>query len=340
MDNKNNVTRKRYSTDSERLWEDGPVCPEYQQESIITYPSDYSNANGEPVFYKNEKEMNWVLPVVKSETPGFFRAYPGGLDIDQYTGEIDINSSDPGVRYTVEFSPCGRGCVAQAKVVIGGIGYRGGIFSLSRSSKEELQLKPFYYGNNKELCSDQVPSKEAPAGEYGIDPTCGENGHQGRHQKKPAPHLLGLVIDPQTGTIDLRKTITTGALGFRKKKWFFSHEKRPANGASKDFTIYYRLSTGPGGGVLHKTKFRLHFYNTAADIPEDLRARLQQQSNSINLKTLTLPLLLGMPLTYLQDSPWVAFAALLTALSSFLFLMSKAKDSNNPMIPHEGVITN
>ncbi|PSR56401.1 hypothetical protein AHMF7605_24325 [Adhaeribacter arboris] len=326
MDKVESASKTRYGRDSDRLWEESPSCPEYRIQYKIAYRSKYLNAYKEPVFYKKPEEPNRVLPKISSDGPGFFNAYPGGLNIDPRTGEIDVNDSDAGVRYTVEFSPCGRDCVARTHVVISGIGYEGGIFSLTESPPEALIISPFYFGSTspeEEVRSDKVPARPAPAGEFGIYP---------EPNQKPTADLLGLLLDPKTGTIDLRKTIESGALGFRQDP-NNPNDRFPENGVSKDFTIFYRLFSGPGKEVLNKSKIRIHFYDTEADIPEELKVRIRQQNNSIYQQGL--PLLLSLGLTSLPDTSWEVLIALLATFSSFFFLMARAKDSNHPLIPPE-----
>jgi hypothetical protein len=286
MNNLKAPKRARYSKDSDRLWEEGPVCPNSGNYKV-TYKSTHLNSYQEPVFYKNNKESNRVLPTVSTDVPGFFNAYPGGLNIDQYTGEIDINDSDAGMRYTVEFSPCGKDCVMQTIVVISGIGYRGGFFSLS---KKEIKISPFYLGS---IVAGKISSENLPPGEFGKYLGPG---------KEPTADLLGLEINHKTGTINLQKTIDSGALGFRKNK-NGSYDKYPANGTSKDFRIYYQVHSGPGEGVLNSIKIRIHFYDTEKDMPDDLKARLRQQDNSLKRRSFPLPLLLGIPLAAFPDWP-------------------------------------
>jgi hypothetical protein len=334
-ENKEATSKAYYSDESERLWEDGPLCPEfkdaeYNENDIIFYPSDYRNAYNEPVFYQSGQGEYLAKPVVNAQEPGFFRAYPGGLNIDPHTGVIDINHSDAGIRYTIEFWPLERACVARTKVVISGIVYMGYSRSISLTDprhEDLLILKPYYFGSTADTNSAKIPAPGAPAGKFGIYPT-----------KYPTADLVGLAINPDTGEINLRETILgQWALGVAKNPDGTGGEF-PANGVSKDFTIYYQLHTGPGTGVLNKTRLTIHFYNTDRDIPKDLRVRFRQQYYSIYRRSLPLPLLLGMPLTFSSDAPWEALAGLAAALSSFLFLQNGASGSNDPMHPREVII--
>lgn len=320
-----NITR-RYSRKSDKLWEEGPQCSNTKVKFNFAYKSRYQNAYGEPVFYIKKEEPNRIFPVTSGRMPGFYNAYPGGLNIDPQTGEIDINDSNAGARYTVEFTPCGANCVVRTQVVISGIGFEGGVFSLS--SPGDLNIRPFYFGSTspeEEFPSQEVPSRRTPSGEFGLNP---------EPNQKPTADLVGLALDRKSASIDLRETIKSGALGFRRNP-DGTCDEFPVNGASKDFTIYYRLAKGPGQDVLHKTKVRVHFFDTEADMPEDLKVRIRQQNNSIFRRSLPLAMLPAMSWAFVSDSPWDLLPGLFATISSFLFLMSKARESNDPLTPPE-----
>jgi hypothetical protein len=312
--------RNRYSLNSDRLWEPAPLCKGYK----IRYKSKWKNAEGDPVFYKKGNEPLLVAPLTRPQVHGCYSAYPGGLDIDKDTGEIDINNSNTGIRYVVEFTPCGQQCAARTTVIIGGVFWQGSLTSLS--SNEPLISVPYYFGHEP---NQEVPSRKAPASRYGYIP---EN-------VKPTANLKGLFINPDTGEIDLKATIKSGALGFRRE------EELPVNGSSKDFKVYYQLDIPQSREVLNYSTLRIHFFDHEEDIPEELLARIRQQNNSIFTqgkvgreiltKALPLPLLLGIPLVGVSDSPWEALAALLATLTSFLFLNAA---SDQPLRPPEHVI--
>jgi hypothetical protein len=315
----------RYSKHSKRLWEDSPRCRGIQSNEF-EYRGEFKNIKGEPVFYVGRQGLTRIFPtfkrgggIVKPKIDGFFNAHPGGLDIDQYTGEIDVNESDTGIRYVVEYTPCGKRCVTSSNVVISGIGYEGGIVSLSQSGPEEYIVKPHYFGSTADqFCG--VPSKQAPPGNY-----------ISREEKDQSP-TPGLVVDFRTGAVNLKETISKGALGFSRNGDY------PENGTCKKFSIYYSLDSGPSQGIVNKTSLRLHFYNSKADIPDELLVRISQQNNSIYRNSLSLPLLLGIGMTSissLQDIPWEGVAALLAALTSFLFATTT---SDNPCRPPEKII--
>jgi hypothetical protein len=305
-------SKDRYSMKSERLWEPGILNPNYR----IRYRSEWTNKNGDPVFYRNGDEPWLVSPVIYPKVHGSYRANPGGLNIDENTGQIDVNNSDTGISYEVEFMPCGKRGVARTQVVMAGVSFPGGILSLS--SDQPLIARPHYYGHNPEL---DVPSEIAPTGRYGYIP---EN-------VKPSANLRGLFIDERTGEIDLRKTIASGALGFRQ-----DGTQLPVSGTTKEFRVYYQLDTSPNREVLNYTAVRVHFFDTEDDIPDELLARLRQTHNSIFQKMLVLPLVLAMPYAWWTEAPWEALAALMAALSSLLFL--NAHESNHPLRPPEQVI--
>jgi hypothetical protein len=319
----------RYSKNSKRLWEDNPRCKGGMRGNEFEYRGEFKNIKGEPVFYAGGNRLTRVLPtfknrggVVKPKINGFFNAHPGGLDLDQYTGEINIKESDTGIRYAVEYTPCGKNCVTSTNVVISGIGYEGRVVSLTKSGPDGPDgfiLRPHYFGSRVEQFRE-VPSDRVPPGNFKLP------------DQKPNPNLPDLEIDPRTGAVDLRATVQKGALGFSRNGDF------PENGTCKKFKIHYKLDTGPGQGIENRTNLQIHFYNELTDVPEELLVRIRQQNNTIYRNSLSLPLLLGIvmtSITSLQDLPWEGAAALLAALTSFLILSA---GSDNPCRPPEVVI--
>ena len=307
--------RRRYSLKSDRLWEDGPLNAELK----FVYKSKLKNKINDPVFYKTGDDPLLVKPAIRPGIAGYFSAYPRGLDIDRNTGEIDINNSNTGIRYTIEFTPCGQEYVARTAIVICGIFYQGKISSIS--GEKMVASSPYYFGHGPNW---DVPSEKTPDGKFGYIPD----------GIRPTANLNGLVIDSATGIINLEKTITNGALGFREGS------KRPENGTSKEFKIYYQLNTAEQKGVINYTSLRIHYFNTKDDIPDELLVRIRQQKNSvfkINVyaKGFGWPVLFATHFSWSDESPLSVIGALLGALSSFLFLNA---ESDNPLRPPEEII--
>jgi hypothetical protein len=312
--------QKQPTRNTDPVFKESPLCLGYR----LDYKSEFRNARGEPVFYTSGDQPYLIRPVVRprlrlfhTKPRGCFAAYPLGLDIDQNTGEININASNSGMRYTIEFTPHGKSCVARTHVVISGIAYEGGVFSLSND--QEYICRPLFYGDRQN--SDGVPSRIIPAGKFGFIPD----------NEKPTGDLKGLIIDPQTGEINIAETVKSGGLGFRRGEDF------PENGTCKEFSVFYQLNLDDSRkSMQQKTSVRVHFFDTREDIPEDLLKRLNIQQHFIHKNALPLPLLLATSLSIFPESPWSAVAFLLAALSSLLFLNLTDTTSSRPS---ETVIT-
>lgn len=313
--------QSRHLPDTDPVFKESPVCLGYK----IEYKSEFRNVRGESVFYTSGAEPSLIRPVTKprlrilhTKTRGCFTAHPLGLNINEITGEININASNSGMRYTIEFTPHGKTCVARTHIVISGISYEGGIFSLS--NQQGYICQPLFYGDKQN--SEEVPSRKIPSGRFGFIPD----------NQKPTGDLQGLSIDPQTGEINVGETVKSGGLGFRRG------EDLPQNGTCKEFSVFYQLNLDDSRkSMLQKTSVHVHFFDTVDQIPEDLLKRLQFQQFFIHRNTFALPLLLGMSLTSMADSPWTALGALVLTLSTMLWANVSGKTTSTR--PPEIIIT-
>jgi hypothetical protein len=224
----------------------------------------YSFRYPQSKFSINDKPDNKVAPVVEpAELKGFFTAQPGGLAINYETGVIDINQSHSGIRYRVTFTPCTNDKPSHFDLVISGVDYVDNVYYLD-DKPENLILRPFLDG-------DVGKDRDLPSTLYDLP-----------DGKQLTARYFKLAIHPENGEIDLRKTIKNCALGIGK----FGLKLRPANGACKEFSINYRVE---GETALNNTAIRLHYYNSAADVPDFLLNRINRNRSYLGLEPVELP---------------------------------------------------
>ena len=74
---------------------------------------------------------------------------------------------------------------------------------------------------------------------------------------------LGLAIDPQTATINLKETLAKGLLG-----------SSLVNGASVTVRLYYKINDASQGALNH-IDLRLTYYKKISDVPASLLKKVQ-----------------------------------------------------------------
>ncbi|MES2730725.1 MAG: hypothetical protein V4714_03220 [Bacteroidota bacterium] len=289
---------------------------------IFGNPSPYKPDYGKPVAYLGGD--NKIRPINRPPCEGFFSAYPSSLAIDQYTGEIDLSKSNTGVRYTIVFTDCDKR-ESSARLIISGIDYDSRIFSLSSTKQEEYIAKPFYNAH---------PKNWEYKGKFNIIPK----------EPKPTADLQGLVIDPDTGQVDLKATILNGALGFGDKT-NAQGQRLPANGASKEFKIYYELEDD-SKNALNYTPFVIHFFNTREDIPKDLIDKVDHRRTAFKSRLTeavnkSLPVfLLATPVGIFSNTTWGLIVTTVASLATFFFQTTQTgKKRDDPDKPPEHMAT-
>lgn len=172
---------------------------------------------------------------------GRYSAYPEGLEIDERTGAINVTRSETGLRYRITFTG-NDGQVTQTYVVISGVNYIDRYFNLAAG---DSILRPVYNAD---------AARALPSGAF--DESRLASGQ-------------GCAVATGNGNINLAKTLRDGFLG-----------ANPQNDACKEVEIAYRLSDASGGAT-NKIKVKIYFYQTVADVTEDIRSTLRDREGMI-----------------------------------------------------------
>jgi hypothetical protein len=188
---------------------------------------------GETIFYlDNDRSKNTIRPVNVPNVSGYFKSIPNGLALDTTTGAIDISQSLTGLAYKIFYVSTAGKLVDSTRFIVSGIDYEDGMYELG--AKKEAQP---YYNANKAMKLTTVQSD--------FDET--DLNGDGVADVAPVTNK-NLVINKKTGSIDLEKSIRKGLLG-----------KNPKNGATADFTIYYRVKDGSKGSI-NKLEVRIVYF--------------------------------------------------------------------------------
>lgn len=184
--------------------------------NIITPPPVQQNLlYGDSVFYVTQSNKNLIEPA--STEAGTFISTPQGLEIDAVTGEIDVNKSETGLKYTVSFTSSVTGKTISSPFIVSGINYEDKIYNLSAGDSVANAI----YNANSHLA---MPS----------DDIFDQGGGCGK---------AGIAVDAQTASINLalsvrNQGIDTGATQEVKLAYRINDESNKAlNGL--DVKIYF-----------------------------------------------------------------------------------------------------
>lgn len=238
----------------------------------IANPSSSNSSRlsyGDSVFYlKNQPGNYLILPVSIPAGQGYFSANPWGLVIDSTTGRINVTQSETGLRYKVYFFNTAGQVQDSTKIVISGIDYIDSIYRIQATNVYDTAFPLYNAKTNPPLpCSDDDDDDD---GDGDDDDGCifdetdldddGNDDIPGVIQEK-------LLVDTKKGTIDVEASYHAGVFG-----------SNPVNGATKDFTFYYRINDA-SNRALNKITVRLYHFNTVNDIPQWLLDELNKRKN-------------------------------------------------------------
>jgi len=198
---------------------------------------------GETTFYLgNDPSKNIVRPVNVPKKSGYFKSIPNGLEIDSASGAVDLTRSLSGLAYKIFYVSNAGKLLDSTRFIVSGIDYEDGIYELGTQN----EAQPFYNANKTmRIISAQSDFDETDLNGDGIEdvtPVSNKN----------------LVINKKTGAIDLEKSIRKGLLG-----------KNPENGATGDFTIYYRVKDGSKGSI-NKLDVRVVYFKKRKNVDASL----------------------------------------------------------------------
>ena len=206
------------------------------------------------VYLNSDRKENMIKPIQSFK--GTYGSFPIGLDINPFNGEINVNQSETGVKFKVYFVPANSSDTCFTHFTISGVDFLSEIYSLSKNQKE---AKPLYNGMlNNYLRSTDKTGK----------------GLENHFFKNEELTLLGLdklpdglVIDEKSGSILLEKSVENGLFG-----------AKPENGKIVKVKLHYKLDD-ESGKSLNKIIFRLHYYNSLEDVPEELKEKVKNVQN-------------------------------------------------------------
>ncbi|MBC7915011.1 MAG: hypothetical protein H7Y07_12910 [Pyrinomonadaceae bacterium] len=196
---------------------------------------------GDSVFYVRENISKYIIAPFTVRS-GRYVAFPDGLEIDELTGEIDVNESETGLKYIVSFIATQPADTLITTMVISGINYYDKIYNLSQG---DSIAAPIYNANNKLV----LP---------GIND--GNVFDESGGCKK-----AGIVVDYKNAIINLAKSVRNQGLD---------------TGSTEEVKLQYRISD-KSVKALNNLRVKIYFYRDVSEIPEYLTDLLKERKGTI-----------------------------------------------------------
>lgn len=207
------------------------------------------------IFYIPASGSLIIRPVSRPRGTGYYKSIPSGLALDSATGRVNVKLSQSGIRYKIYYLSLAGIKRDSTKMVISGIDYMDGIYTLDSGQDTAF---PLYNANPGTLpCTDDDDDEEEEDDDDGCEFDETDLDDDG-DDEIPGVDDDNLFVNKRLGTIDLAKSLDSGLLG-----------SSPANGANGDFLFYYRLAD-LSNKALQKITVRVYFYETVSDIPQAL----------------------------------------------------------------------
>jgi hypothetical protein len=232
---------------------------------------DCSNfAYADTIFFINENVTNKVIPT--QSLNGTFSVVPEGLDINESTGEIDINKSETGLKYRISFTPSGSEISCTYELTIGGVNYLDKVYILDQNdflafpifNADQTAISPC--GDDDDEDDDDEDDDDDDDDDSDDNSVC-KFGELGPDNEDISD--LGIEVNNSTGIIDLQKTLENGAFG-----------ANPVNGSSLDAKLFYRLQDQTLG-ALNAIDLKIFYFATLADVPQSLLDEIDQKNTDL-----------------------------------------------------------
>lgn len=189
---------------------------------------------------------DYIVDPVNNPGSGKYLSWPVGMVLDSTTGAIDVTASETGLKYIIGFVANGTSDTCLSYLTIGGASYADSVYILQNGANN---AQPYFEANPFNL-------------------TQCENGNKCSFDVTGSAAKMHVVVDPQTGDIDLQKTLNgsgglSGLLGG-------AFGLLPVNGQTITTDIYYKIDSDPSNNALQHISVQLVYYDNPSMINSGL----------------------------------------------------------------------
>lgn len=231
-----------------------PKAPLPQQ----TAPSNSCPAQpiyGDTIIYPQPANgSDYIVNPLNNPGPGKYLSWPVGMVIDSTTGAIDVTASETGLKYIIGFVANGSNDTCLSYLTIGGAAYMDSVYVLTNGA---TNADPYFEANPFNLTQCQ-------------------NGNKCSFDVTGSAAKMHVVVDPQTGVIDLEKTLysSNGLLGG-------AFGLLPVNGQTITTDIYYKIGSDPSNNALQHIAVQFVYYDSPSMINSGLLGNILNAADNL-----------------------------------------------------------
>jgi hypothetical protein len=218
---------------------------------------------GDSILYLQPSAGDYIVSPINHPDSGKYFAWPEGMDINKNTGAINVSHSEGGLRYSIGYVKNGTTDTCMQTMILAGASYPDSLYVLNSNERYAIP----YFNSNPNLVAICSGSGVPGGGLTCIWDVTGQAASQ---------HI---IIDHNTGVIDLKNTLNQGAFGLL-----------PINGTTVQTTISYKLNDN-SNMAMQRITVNFVYYNRKADVPPDLLAAVEDKLNKILQNVLLIDLL-------------------------------------------------
>jgi hypothetical protein len=206
------------------------------------------------IYVEPTNGSDYIVFPVNAPGAGKFFSWPVGMTIDSTTGAINLSKSETGLKYMIGYVKNGTTDTCLSTLIVGGASYADSIYVLANGANTAI---PYF-----------------EADPY-LTNTCA-SGNGCAFDINNTAAASKVIVNKQTGVIDLTKTLNGSLLGLGGAFGLL-----PTNGSSVTTTIYYKVNDASNLAVQH-IDVQLVYYDTKAALQSGNPGLLSGVVNKLN----------------------------------------------------------
>ncbi|MBS1600679.1 MAG: hypothetical protein JST75_20825 [Bacteroidetes bacterium] len=237
--------------------------PNSQSTQTVPFPETgvtgcaYAPDYGDSIIFPQPTANDYIVSSINNPGSGKYFSWPAGMVIDSLTGAINVTKSETGLRYAIGFVKNGTTDTCMQNLIIGGAAYMDSVYVLADN---QTTSSPYFDANPFQAPVCDGSNVSGSGCQFDIT-------NDAKNKK--------IIVDKNTGVIDLKKTLDGTLLGLGGAFGLI-----PADGQIVETTIYYRLNDASNNALQHIT-VQLMYFNSKSSINTGLVNSLLLKVNNV-----------------------------------------------------------